>query len=275
MTPRAVCRQNDAVLDEDTRALLEEVAETAGTIGDDAPVERFYHEHEVGTLFDRCRGLFGALVLLLDHGFVQEAAMFCRPMFVDSLALAEIAEADEQRRVSLVAGRQLDAIAEVEGIFREMQARGDKVAKNLDHMADRRRKVERYAHRRGASTRHWNPEDQVKALADKHGRGDEYPSYRMTSHFVHGSAAITRDRSSIDDEEVMRIGGPHLDVEIWEGPTALFAAYSLALACRALRLIFEYDEPEGLGDLLGRIEAIHRESDEPSVPAGDETSDSA
>lgn len=80
--------------------------------------------------------------------------MFCRPMFVHSLALAEIAAADEKRRISLVVGRQLDAIADIEGIFREMQARGDEQAvKNLEHMAERRRRVEKCARRHDASTK--------------------------------------------------------------------------------------------------------------------------
>ena len=38
----------------------------AGEIGDDSPVERCYHEHEVGTLFDRCRGMFDAVLVLID-----------------------------------------------------------------------------------------------------------------------------------------------------------------------------------------------------------------
>jgi len=247
----------DAVLDDKTRELLQEVADMAAAIGDEAPVERFYHLHEVGTLFDRCRGMFAAVLVLLDNGFVQEAAVFCRPMFVDSLALTEIAAADEKRRISLVAGRQLDAIADIEGIFREMQARGDdEVVKNLEHMAERRRKVEAYARRNDASTRRWDPEDHVKTLADKHGRGDEYVSYRLSHHFVHGSAAITEHRASVDDEDVARIGGPHLDVDIWERPTAVFAAHSLVLACRATCSIFGYDEPKTLEDLLTQIELM-------------------
>lgn len=210
--------------------------------------------------------MFGAVRVLLDNGFVQEAAMFCRPMFVHSLALAEIAAADEKRRISLVVGRQLDAIADIEGIFREMQARGDEqVVKNLEHMAERRRRVEKYARRHDASTKHWDPEDHVKAMADKHGRGGEYPSYRMTSHFVHGSAAITGHRSSVDEEEVARIGGPHLDVDVWERPTALFAAYSLALACRRICSIFGYDEPDELVEVLERIEAIQGTDESSSV----------
>jgi hypothetical protein len=93
------------MLDDDTRKLLHEVGDAAGAIGDDAPVERFYHEHEIGTLFDRCRGMFGALVLLVDHGFVQEAAVLCRPMFLDSLALGGPTGPDLRRRV----GRARDA----------------------------------------------------------------------------------------------------------------------------------------------------------------------
>ena len=140
--------------------------------------------------------MFDAVRVLLANGFVQEAAALCRPLFVDSLALAEVAAADETRRISLVVGRQLDAIADIDGIFREMKARGDKsVVRNLKHMAERRRRVEKYARRYDASTRHWKAEDQVKTLADKHDRGDDYTAYRMTSDFVHGSAAITEHRS--------------------------------------------------------------------------------
>ncbi len=237
--------------------MLQEVADMAGAIGDEAPVERFYHQHEVGTLFDRCREMLAAVLLLLDNGFVQEAAVFCRPMLVDSLALAEIAAVDDKRRISLVAGRQLDAIADIEGIFREMQARGDdEASKNLESLAERRRRVEEYARRHDADAKHWAPEDHVKTLSDKHGRGDAYIDYRMTHHFVHGSAAITEHRSSLDDKDVARIGGPHVDVEIWERPTAFFAAQSLCLACRATCSIFGYDEPKQTGHLLRRIESL-------------------
>jgi hypothetical protein len=250
------------VLDEKTRKLLQEVADAASEIGDEGPVERCYHEHEIGTLLDRCRGMFAALLLLLDNGFVQEAAVFCRPTFVDSLALAEIAVADETRRISLVVGRQLDAIADIEGIFREMQARGDEeVMGNLEHGAQRRWRVEEYARRHDAGTKRWRPEDHAKTLADKHGRGADYASYRMTHHFVHGSAAITQDRSSLDDENVARVGGHYLDVEVWEQPTALFGAYSLAFACRAACSTFGYQEPSELKDLLERLELLmHGES---------------
>ena len=153
-----------------------------------------------------------------------------------------------------------------------MQARGDdEVVRNLEHMAERRRRVEDYARRRDARARQWDPEGDVKTLADRHGRGDEYVSYRMTHHFVHGSAVITAHRSSLDDKDVQRIGGPHVDVEIWALPTALFAAHSLALGCRAICTIFDYTEPKELDELLGRIESMLGDGDgAPKPPTGRE-----
>jgi hypothetical protein len=52
-------------------------------------------------------------------------------------------------------------------------------------------------------------------------------------------------------------GGPHLDIEIWERPTAFFATYSLALASRAMCSIFGYGEPKELEGLLSRMEPMH------------------
>jgi hypothetical protein len=42
-------------------------------------------------------------------------------------------------------------------------------------------------------------------------------------------------------------GGPHLDIEICERPTAFFATYSLAVASRAMCSIFGYGRAERVG----------------------------
>jgi len=60
------------MLDDDVRELLGEVGHMADGIGDDEAVSRASHEHDVVTLFDRCRSMFGAVLLLLDHEFVHE-----------------------------------------------------------------------------------------------------------------------------------------------------------------------------------------------------------
>jgi hypothetical protein len=249
------------MLDEDVHALLGEVGAIAGAIGDDTPASRWSHEHDVGTLFDRCRGMHGAVVLLLDNGFVHEAAALGRPLFVDSLALVEIAAADDTRRIEMLVGRQLAAIADVEGMFLDMQARGEEVAGNIEHMRERRAKVEAYARRHSVGTKHWEADKDIKKLAERHGRGDEYAGYRMTHHFVHGSAAVTEDRSWFDEEDVAHIGGPTTNLEVWEAPAAMLAAYSLALACRATCEILGYKEPDGLDDLIARIRATQEPND--------------
>jgi hypothetical protein len=245
------------MLERDVRNLLSEVAGLAESIGDPEAIERTTTQYEIATLFDRCRGMFGAAVLLLDNGFVHEAAIFCRPLFTDSLVLAETATANETRRIELVVGRRLAALADIEGIFRELQARGDdEVAPNIEYVAEQRRKAEEYARRHGAGTKHWDPSDDVKGLAERHDRGIEYAGYRMTSHFVHGSPAITQERGSLGDDDVVRVGGPAIKVDVWETASALFAAYSLALACRATCKVLGYPEPDRLNAAIKRIEEI-------------------
>jgi len=55
----------------------------------------------VVALFDRCCSLLGAIRVLLHYDFVHEAIILARPLFTDSLALAEIAAADDRGRDEL------------------------------------------------------------------------------------------------------------------------------------------------------------------------------
>lgn len=77
----------------------------AGSLGGGEHSDRPPYDVEVLALFDRCRSLLGAVRLLLAHNFVHEAVMLGRPLFTDSLALAEFAAVDERRRGELVVGR--------------------------------------------------------------------------------------------------------------------------------------------------------------------------
>jgi Family of unknown function (DUF5677) len=243
------------VLSGEVQRLLSEIDRIAGGIGDDQPVSQSSHHHRIATMFDRCRGLFSAVRLLLDSGLVHEAAALCRPLFVESLVLAEIGAASEARRIELVVGAELASLSDIEGIFREMEARGDDdVAANIAHVVEQRRELETYARRHGVGTRHWEP--NPKALADTHGRGEDYVAYRMTSHFVHGTPAVARERSSIDGAGVARVGGPAVQTERWETPSALFAVCSLTFACLAICEIRGYAEPAALEGIIERVRAM-------------------
>ena len=159
-------------------------------------MERPVHEREVLALFDRCRSMFGAVRLLakeeeLDFG--QEAAVLTRSLATESLMLMELAAADETRRVELVVGWELVTLDDMEGLWHEYQARGQDSAAVLDATAARKRQVEACARERGAGTRRWRVDE--KALAGRHGR-DDYLSFRVLHHFVHGSTYATALRYS-------------------------------------------------------------------------------
>lgn len=106
------------------------------------------------------------------------------------------------------------------------------------------------------TARHWRPKE--KQLADKHGRGDEYGSFRLTHHFVHGSAMAAAQRYSRVAEDTALVGGLAAALEVWGRDAGLFAAYSLLHASRAACRILEWEEPAALEDLLQGVEPLLR-----------------
>jgi hypothetical protein len=242
------------MLDQDKRDLLADVSQVAHDVGDSEPVERHYHESQIAMLFDRCRSMFDAVRLLLENGFVQEAAALTRPLFTDSLILGELAQVDEKRRIEILAGRSLADFADIEGIFFEMRSGGEDVDRNLAHIAERRQRIQDYTQRHGVNASHWTANE--KTLSESVGRPREYLDFRMSHHFVHGSAAITEHRSSVGEDDVMGVGGPNVDLDAWELPTAMFAAHSTALACRGTCKLLNLREPDELDAVIARIDEV-------------------
>ena len=238
-------------LDATLRDLLTEIGELAGRFGHGA-VERPRHDLEALALFDRCRSTFGAIRLLLEHDFAQEAVILGRPLFTESLMLAEFAAANETRRIELVIGWSLEGLGNLEGIVKEAAARGDDASEELQDIARQRDELKGYARRHGASTLHWKPDE--KRLADAHGRGQEYIDFRLTHHFVHGSTMAVSHRYSKTDDETVAVGGPAAEVETWSAPAGLFAAFSMLHASRAACRIFGWSEPPKLQALLQRLD---------------------
>jgi hypothetical protein len=243
-------------LDSDMRQLLVEVGELAARFGHE-PTELPTHMAPVLGLFDRCRSTFGAVRLLLEHGFAHEAVMLGRPLFTESLMLAELADANETRRVELVVGWWMRGLADVEGIVREGQARGDDATDDLAAIATRRAELEEYARRRDARTRQWRVDE--KKLAETHGRAAEYLDFDLTHHFVHGTPMAVEQRMSKIAQDTLAVGGPAADFDTWGSPSGLFAAKSLLHACRAACGIFAWDEPAALEPLMQRLDSKSEE----------------
>jgi hypothetical protein len=93
------------VFDDATNELVADVAALAAQPGTGEVSEQPRHTLEMVALFDRCRGLYGAVRLLAQRGFGQEALILARPMFTESLMLLEVASGIRSDRS--VTGAQL------------------------------------------------------------------------------------------------------------------------------------------------------------------------
>jgi hypothetical protein len=89
------------VLDAEIGGVLKRVRRLLGSIGGGEIRELLTHYVGIIALFDRSRNLFAAIHVLLREGFPHEAMILARPLLTDSLALQELAAADEERRRSL------------------------------------------------------------------------------------------------------------------------------------------------------------------------------
>ena len=240
------------MLDDDTTELLSDAGELAARFGHE-PIELPTHQAPIVGLFDRCRSTFGAVRLLLEHGFAHEAIVLARPLFTESLMLAELAAADEKRQVELWVGWSMKGLADFEGVLLEMQSRGSEMSDGLAAIAKRRGELESYARRYDARTRQWRVDE--KKLAETHGRGVEYLDFDLSHAFVHGTPLAIEQRMSKVADDTLAVGGPAADFDSWGPSAGTFAANSLLHACRATCLIFGWDEPDELEALMQRLES--------------------
>lgn len=218
--------------------------------------ERVWHELEILALFHRCRSLHSAVRLLLSQGFTHEAVMLGRPLFMDSLALAEFAAVDEKRRGSLAVGWVLASLQRLEHYFRDQESRGHDVSAEIEQLGKRRHEVLTYASEQGFDAKHWYPEGDPKGLADAHGRGSEYGGLLVTHMFVHGAWTATSEHYSLTEDGVVVIGEPATTPKRWERDAGLFASHSMLLGARAGCRVFGWAEPPGLGELLESVASL-------------------
>jgi hypothetical protein len=245
--------------------LMGRVADLVDRIGR-GRAERVWHELEILALFDRCRSLHRGVLLLLSEGLVHEAVILGRPLFTDCLALAELANVDEKRRGSLVVGWALASWLHMKGHFLDRRSRGHDVTAELEALAEREREVRRYALDHGYDTKHWQPDGDVKRLADAHGRGDEYGTFLVTQMFVHGTTTVTSERYLQTDEGIFVVGAPAPIPKRWARDAGLWASQSMLNAARAACRLFGWAEPAELAELLVAIQEEGARGPDPSTP---------
>jgi hypothetical protein len=187
-----------------------------------------------------------------------------RPLFTDSLALAELAAASETERGSMMVGRHLADLAPLEGLAHERARVGTDPTPALAKLADRRRAVEAYAAQYGYGTRHWKPDDQnLRDMAERHGRAPEYVALLVMHQFVHGATEATGDRIAVDDDGSVTVGGSASRGKPLEREIGMHASHSLLHATRSTSVIFGWPEPPELQPLMNEIIAEVKRAREP------------
>jgi len=245
------------VLDDAIKQLVADVVALSTQPGTDQVSEQPEHTLAMVALFDRCRGLYGAVRLLAQHGFGQEALILTRPMYTEALMLLEFASADEKRRIELYVRYSLSAITDFEGTLLEAQARGDDVSTELAAAAKGREALERSARRHNVRTRRWKPDE--KALAYKHVGGEGYLDFDLSHHFVHGTAFASAQRYAARGDVVM-VGGPAANQEDWARGALVSASQSMVFAVRGICAILGWPEPPAVPKLLERIDQLADEA---------------
>jgi hypothetical protein len=253
--------------------LMTKTGELVAALGGGEFSKQPRHHLEILALFDRCRSMLGAIHLLLLNNFVHEAVLLGRPLFTDSLAMTELASVDERKRGSLALGLEMASLAQLEGIFSDIETRGEDMSRGFDFIKTRRAQVEGYAHRHGFDTGQWMPDDHAKRLAERHGRAPEYGAFRITQHFVHGTTIALSQRYSVVGEQTVEVGGPAAEFEAWANDAGLFATSSTLDAARAACKIFGWDEPAEIEALLVECENLAKELKEAAQDIGSRPSD--
>ena len=237
------------VLDVDYGRLAAELADVAARLGGGLPAERPHHHREVLAIFDRCRGMFGAVRLLAGNGFGQEAMLLVRALITDSLMLMELASVSDRRQIEIIVGWSLASVKDLEGIFIAAQARGEDVGLQLEAVRGLRRWWNDYAGEQKVAPKAWRVNE--KALAKKHNR-DDYLSFRMTHHFVHGTTFAAGMRWNKERDTTV-IGGEAVDPG-WDDGAVLQAADSMVHAIRATAAILSLPVPRELQGLSDRLQ---------------------
>jgi hypothetical protein len=217
-------------------------------------MQRQRFEIEIAAIYDRCASAFGAIRLLLKHGFAHEALSLGRALYTESLVLEELAAADPLTRLKRILGWQLDAINDLLGVFLEAKSAGD-TSEEIAQARQAQNTLRRQARENGITRlRPWKPDE--KKLAQTHRAGDGYLDFRTSHHFVHGSAFAAGERYREVADGFVAVGGKAAQTELWAAPVGLAAALSVLKAADAAYRIFEWPGRDELDALQARVESV-------------------
>jgi len=237
---------------------LQEVTRYVHHLGDESVQEFTPWTGHAISMFSHARELLVASTVLLERNMVGPAFVLQRPLFEDSLRLAEYAAASDVAKVGLIAAWLRAGLKKALGLAQKAARDGGEVEAGVirTNVADQRNKIDRALKRHGAvATPFMNVETAAKAF----GREDDLPGYEMSHHAVHSDDLVHSMSREMGNEGVMAVGKSR---RVYLDAVAELAARSGLHLARSFHAITgtAVDE-DSLAGLAARLVALNESDD--------------
>jgi hypothetical protein len=212
------------------------------------------YDYAVILSFNRAWGLFQSMKTLLAYKFAEEAAVLGRPLMEESLRLLELAAAGPNRAATALGWlndsltRRLKLIQEARDSGKGTEEEEERAKAGLQK---RKRQLADYQRRLGISKLRKFP--PTKALADKHGRRDEYWDYLLMQLMVHGGELAQALRTTREPESTVGFHDRATDPS-WIAAVALSGAQSMLYGYIATCEILGWPESSQGRDRLAQLQ---------------------
>ena len=214
-------------------------------------IEKPKADQHIFAMLVRCMSLFNGIVILLEQDQAEEALILARSLFEDSLRLAQLADADDEREGYMLWWAN-DSLKRQIGLFREAVRAGltENTDKSIRQLQEQQDGIRQYTKRNGIHMKKFLSDFDAAVKFD---RKQAFWIYRVSDQMVHGSdtAHMFRRRNISDDHIGVHLKCPNLSTIISAG---LNSAESLLHAAQATAKIFSW----GVGDAL---DILYRETE--------------
>lgn len=210
------------------------------------------------SIFAHARQLLIASMVLLERHLPGPTFVLQRPLFEDSLRLAEFANSSEAERVALMASWRHVGLRQIEGLAQKAIQDGAKeeAVKLRAHVMDQSCKINTALKKHGVIAKDFM---KVEKAATKLGRGDDYPAYKMSHQAVHGNDLVHLISREASLDGVIVIGKPRQ--EYIDGIAEFAARSGLHLARSFHTITSTASDDTALGRLEMRLEALSEVAD--------------
>jgi hypothetical protein len=210
------------------------------------------------SMFGHARQLLIASAVLLERRLPGPAFVLQRPLFEDSLRLAEFSGSSEAERIALMASWRRIGLKKVDGLAQKAARDGavDDAAALRTHVMDELNKIDAALKRRRVTAKDFmNAEKAAVAF----GREDDYPAYEMSHQAVHGNDLVHLISRETNDEGVLIIGKPK---QQYVDAIAEWAAHSGLHLTRSFHMLTgAVAEDSALARLEARLTALNETND--------------